>query len=322
MSDADALLVLPRLRVQNANALSSPHTWGFPAISAFIGLMQSLERRLTAEGCNILFDGVGVICHTHEPQMSRNGFTQQCNLTRNPLTQDGGTPALVEEGRTHLDITLVFHVRPPEDLNDTDEAAKRVGELIHGIRIAGGTVIPNKRVARYRTTPTWASLGDDPDQRAATFKAQSRRWLPGFALVGRDDLLHEHHAERQGIHPDSDLIDTWLDLAGLNMEPEHIGQDAKTKSAWHPRGPSGWIVPIPVGYGALTPATQGGDVPGARDSSTPVCFVESLFSVGEWKSPHHLTGINQLVWYVANDLEQGCYRLRNDYAPHYPALTT
>jgi len=31
------LLVLPRLRIQNANAISSPMTWGFPAMSAFIG---------------------------------------------------------------------------------------------------------------------------------------------------------------------------------------------------------------------------------------------------------------------------------------------
>ena len=41
-----ALLVLPRLRIQNANAISSPRTWGFPASSAFTGLMTALERRL------------------------------------------------------------------------------------------------------------------------------------------------------------------------------------------------------------------------------------------------------------------------------------
>ena len=34
-----ALLVLPRLRVQNANAISSPLTHGFPSVTAFTGLM-------------------------------------------------------------------------------------------------------------------------------------------------------------------------------------------------------------------------------------------------------------------------------------------
>ena len=42
------LLVLPRLKVQNANAISSPLTWGFPPPSAFLGFAHALERRLSA----------------------------------------------------------------------------------------------------------------------------------------------------------------------------------------------------------------------------------------------------------------------------------
>ena len=58
----DAVLVLPRLRVQNANAISSPMTWGFPSITAFIGMMHALARRLPDSGLE--FRGVGVICHS------------------------------------------------------------------------------------------------------------------------------------------------------------------------------------------------------------------------------------------------------------------
>lgn len=324
MSDPEALLVLPRLRVQNANALSSPHTWGFPAMSAFTGLMHRLERELASEDCYVLFDGVGVICHAHQPQASRDGGTQKLHLTRNPLTKDGDTAALIEEGRTHLEITLVFHVRPPQDLpdgfHDMQSVARRAADLTTSARVAGGTVIPNDRRPAHRTTPTWLELADDPDSRAAQLKTCFRQLLPGFALVSRDDLLHDHHTERQAIDPQTDLIDSWLDLVGLNMEPEPDNDDPDGKVAWRRRGPAGWIVPIPVGYGALTATAEGGEVPGARDASTPVRFVESLFSVGEWKSPHHLTDIRQLVWYVANDTATGCYRLRNDYAQHHPAL--
>ena len=32
-----ALLLVPHLQVQNANAISSPMTWGFPSITAFTG---------------------------------------------------------------------------------------------------------------------------------------------------------------------------------------------------------------------------------------------------------------------------------------------
>ena len=42
----DGLLILPRLRVQNANAISSSHTWGFPAPTALLGFVHALERRL------------------------------------------------------------------------------------------------------------------------------------------------------------------------------------------------------------------------------------------------------------------------------------
>ncbi|MDP0953515.1 type I-F CRISPR-associated protein Csy2, partial [Klebsiella pneumoniae] len=45
MSEPDTLLVLPRLRIQNANAISGVFTWGFPAMTAFVGMMHALERK-------------------------------------------------------------------------------------------------------------------------------------------------------------------------------------------------------------------------------------------------------------------------------------
>ena len=39
------LLVLPHLKVHNANAVSSPLTHGFPSMTAFLGLMWALERK-------------------------------------------------------------------------------------------------------------------------------------------------------------------------------------------------------------------------------------------------------------------------------------
>lgn len=60
------IIVMPHLRVQNANAISSPLTHGFPSITAFMGLMWALERRANAAGINVLFNGVGVICHNYQ----------------------------------------------------------------------------------------------------------------------------------------------------------------------------------------------------------------------------------------------------------------
>ena len=65
------LLVLPRLRVQNANAVSSPLTHGFPSMTAFLGLMWALERRAAAAGIpHLAFNAVGVVCHDWQEQVT------------------------------------------------------------------------------------------------------------------------------------------------------------------------------------------------------------------------------------------------------------
>lgn len=77
----DYLLVLPRLRVQNANAISSPLTHGFPSITAFLGLMWALERQTHQAGLDLQFNAVGVVAHQHQEQSSGDAFTRGFHLT-------------------------------------------------------------------------------------------------------------------------------------------------------------------------------------------------------------------------------------------------
>ena len=92
---------LPHLRIQNANAISSPLTHGFPSITAFTGLMWALERNLVKANVPLRLHTVGVICHHHQEQTTQ-GYVRSFNLTRNPVDKDGSTAAIVEEGRIHL----------------------------------------------------------------------------------------------------------------------------------------------------------------------------------------------------------------------------
>ena len=73
--ESQGLLVLPRLRIQNANAISSPLTHGFPSMTAFLGLMWALERKLCANNIGMAFDSVGVICHDFDEQVTEGGYT-------------------------------------------------------------------------------------------------------------------------------------------------------------------------------------------------------------------------------------------------------
>lgn len=322
----NALLVLPRLRVQNVNTISSPLTWGFPAITAFTGLMTALERRLGPQA-GLALHGVGVICHDFEPQVTTDGYTRSFCLTRNPVLQDGSTAAIVEEGRAHLDITLVFDVEL--DLSRSSEAdraqlAAHIGEIVAGMRIAGGSVMPALPGTFINPPrPQLVLLAEDAEERAKQFRRLSRRWLPGFALVSRDDLLQARQLEMQAIQPATTLLDAWLDLSRINHRAtcnhtldEETGESQES-TEWVTDTRSGWTVPIPVGFVALTALHAPGTVAGARDASVPFQFVESVYSIGQWVSPHRLRDVEQLLWRPAHDPATGLYRCLNDFCSSF-----
>ncbi|MQY51287.1 type I-F CRISPR-associated protein Csy2 [Rhodocyclus gracilis] len=330
-----AVLVVPHLRVQNANAISSPMTWGFPSITAFTGLMTALERRLGRDA-GIAFFGVGVVCHGFEAQVTDSGYTRAFHLTRNPVLRDGSTAGIVEEGRVHLDLTLVFEVNVDDAHRSEAEAqllAERVAHELAGMRVAGGSVMPPlPGSARQFRRPLLELRYDDSQEEARSkqFRRLARRCLPGFALVSRDDLLLDRLAKLREEQPEASALDAWLELASWTQRavqrPPKNGETEPTVE-WVSDTRIGWTVPIPVGFAALSPVHPAGSVAGARDKETPFRFVETVWSIGQWISPHRLHRLDDLFWYpttqpdIAADAEGeiDLYCCRNDYTPPTPA---
>ena len=313
----DHLLVLPHLRVQNANAVSSPLTHGFPSITALLGLMSALERKARAAGLDLAFKAVGTVCHDHQEQVTEGGFVKAFRLTRNPVGKDGCTAAIVEEGRIHLELSLAFAIRSERwnrepEARDADIAS--VAELLAGMRIAGGTLLPPVQPGRLRYRPWSVDLTGTEDDRQTEFRKARMRLLPGFVLVSREDRLETRLAELQAENPAATRLDAWLSLSRINWRYQPAGKDGKGEWLDDRKG-RGWIVPIPVGYGALGEVHAPGSVANARDMNTPFRFVESLYSVGEWLSPHRLHSPQQLLWYADSQPDDGLYRCRNDYRP-------
>lgn len=310
------LLVLPHLRVQNANAVSSPLTHGFPSMTAFLGLMWALERKARQAGIALEFNAVGVVSHGHEEQVTEGGFVKSFRLTRNPVDKDGSTAAIVEEGRIHLDLSLVFAVHAEDwDAQRQSGDIAMIAGLLSGLRVAGGTVLPAQYPHRHRYQPWLANCTGDDEAQRKTFRETCVRLLPGSALVARDDLVNRRLAELRVEHPAATRLDAWLSLSRINWH--HDASANNDKSAWssdRQKG-SGWIVPIPIGYGALGPPHAPGSVPNTRDATTPFRFVESLYSIGEWIGPHRLRSPQQLLWYADSKPDEGLYRCRNDYHP-------
>ena len=344
-----ALLLVPHLQVQNANAISSPMTWGFPGITAFVGLMGALERKLGADS-GLQFNGVGVVCHRFEAQTHR-GYTHSFHLSRNPVRKDGSTAGIVEEGRIHLDISLVFDVSVSSQVADDaarQQLAQTVADLLATMRIAGGSVIaPHTPPSRRALQPQLRIEAEEPEQQQKEFAQLSRRLLPGFALVARDDLLQTHRhtlSQRQTESPEAGqsapatALDAWLDLSRINTRAVRVPMAPATGNApapdaaeanananakpaaaerieWQRGARPGWLVPIPVGYTALSALHPAGSVAQARDATTPLRFVESVFSIGQWISPHRLRNAAQLIWWPTHDEATGLYRCRNACAP-------
>ncbi|XAH24437.1 type I-F CRISPR-associated protein Csy2 [Xylophilus sp. GW821-FHT01B05] len=322
------LLVLPHLRIQNANAISSPMTHGFPAMSAFLGFAWALGRKLAAENIPLRPVGIGAICHAHQEQVNDAGYVRTFHLSRNPVGKDGSTAAIVEEGRIHLDITLVIGVNgsPSDNPLLREEAAqealaRRVGEIVASMRVAGGSVLPPVRGPGRRIRPELVRIAQDPEDAAKQFRALRRQWLPGFALVSRDDLLQQRLAQLRAQDPQAHALDAWLDLARFNWRPRPASGGAPPpdgKVEWQHDHDDGWIVPIPVGYGALSSLYPAGAVRHGRDQTTRMRFVESLYSTGQWIAPHRLTRLADLLWYANHQPDAGLYRCRNDYRPLVP----
>lgn len=327
----DGLLILPRLRVQNANAISSPHTWGFPAPSAFLGFVHALERRL-ASRFRQRFGGVGIVCHHFEAQTSRPNRRQHRVFTqsRNPvyLKRDAakfiaeGTPAaIVEEGRAHLEVTLLIaaHGDFDEDL-EREDFALAAFDSAQGMRLAGGSLLPPGPRA---PTAQWVGWPDAQSEQHTVFRRLRRRLLPGFALVHRPDLLGGRLTKLQTEQADTGVLDALLDLTRLNhspVVPEMTGDaPLPDKVDWQIERRPGWLVPLPIGYAGISDLHAPGTVANTRDATTPFRFVESLLSLGQWIGPHRLSSLDQLLWHHGGDPKTGLYRCINRYAELQPA---
>lgn len=309
------LLVLPHLRVQNANTVSGPLTHGFPSMTAFLGLTWALQRKAHSAGLNLQFNAVGVVCHDHQEQTSDGGFVKAFRLTRNPVDKHGNTAAIVEEGRIHLKLSLVLAIHADVwDPASREADVATVVELLAGMRVAGGTLSQARGSGGRRRQPWVVDLTGDEEDRLKAFRQLCVRLLPGSALVARDELIEQRLADLQSIQPNATRLDAWLSLCRVNWH--HTPDLNDGKGTWqHDRQGRGWVVPIPVGYGALGAAREPGSVANSRDTTTPFRFVESLYSMGEWIGAHRLRSAQQLLWYADSQPENGLYRCRNDYVP-------
>ena len=320
-SSENALIILPRIRVQNVNCISAPLTWGFPAMTSFGGLMTALERRLGPEK-GIRFKRFGVVCHDFQPLVNRGKFLTTFNLTRNPVGKDGETLGIVEEGRAHMEVSLVFAVQYDDSkyLDETNEQglANDVLQQVFSQRIAGGSVCPPGDEGHRNARPKLlrlASLNWEKEWRRAKLNL-----LPGFTLVMRNDLLDTEHGDdspddsRAKLHRFIRLSGrTFRSTVARDPSVTSLQVSSEPKADWAIESKNGWVVPIPIGYSAIGELHPPGHVANARDKTVAFRFVESIYSIGQWVSPHRIRDHDDMLWQMDKPTESGLYLCRNQY---------
>jgi len=306
----NSYVTLSHIQVQSANCVAGI-TYGFPAITSFLGFVHALSRKLQ-KSHGITLDGCAVVAHQHqlltyEPiKRGKDGKMKKLehhfSQTRNPAytndqaiklnSSEHKPPSVIEEGKMHLTVSLLIEC---QGFSGTDDDKKNLEQHIQNLcfihRLAGGVITDIKDVI-------YENIQDDN-----AFYQCRRRLLPGFVLMDRSPYLNEHLSVLKQENPNAEMLDAWLDFCSIKYKAEaQLDDDEilsnKTKAQWDyiKKPNSGYLVPITTGYQAISDVYPAGKVKNSRDQETPFCFTEAVYGIGEWLSPHHLTSLENTIW--------------------------
>ncbi len=289
IGDIKQLILIPHIKVHNANALSSPFTIGFPAMTAWLGATHALQRKLNQAGFEQLtFIATAVISHQCNLQTHKGvgDYVHSIIGTGNPLDKTGARSAFIEEARCHLDVSLLIEYKGVSK-DDEDRLLDKITHcLTANMKIAAGDIFSfNPPVANR------LAEGEDKDLRRLT-----RQLMPGYAIIERRELMQD--AMQQG----QDAMEALLDYLAIHHSCE---QDDEGRVTWSSkRKTAGWIVPIATGFHGIAGLAEAKN---QRDPDMPHRFVESIVTLGEFKMPHQIKSINEILWQYQIEIEKNLY---------------
>lgn len=206
-------LLIDHIEVQDANTVAG-FTWGFPAITHFLGFVHLLQRKIQqhTEFYAIKLTGCAVIAHNQQTSTYRSGSTIAFTQSRNPpylaSHAKDSPPPIIEEGKMSMTVSLLIEV---------EDSFQQYGQVFidwvqqqsYLQRLAGGSIFNIAGVTGF-------AINDDKDK--PSLKALQRKLLPGFALVNRSNLLDDHFENMHADNPSAELFDAWIDFVALKRQ--------------------------------------------------------------------------------------------------------
>ena len=139
-------LLIPHIKIHNANAMSSPYTIGFPAMTGWLGAVHALQRHLQQQGlAETKFTSIAVSCHQFDLQTykGQGDFVNSIIGTANPLDKTGNRPAFIEEARCHLEVSLLIEYQGV-DSDDLENLIASINKQLLCMKFASGDVLSVK----------------------------------------------------------------------------------------------------------------------------------------------------------------------------------
>lgn len=294
-------VLIKNIRVQNANAISSPITYGFPAITGFTGAIHALSRKISAipELEKISLDGVLISCYECQPQIYREASYKEYtfNQTRNPILRSGKTASIIEEGRCHLRVSLVIGVYAEDDLEpeEQDCLLKTINIKVQQQRLAGGSVIGLDRFKPVTFV------------KDSEIKELTQSLLPAFILMNAQQELTDITQQLRKSNPEASALDALIATATLHHTPINNGNGTSSWQTQSVKQGKGWLVPIPIGFQAISECYESGMMQNVRNPEYPSQYVESIYGLGKWVFPHRIDNLADGLWYQHHDDANNLY---------------
>lgn len=285
-------LLLPHLEIHNANAISSNYIIGFPAMPAWLGGVHALERKIkcVAGLAEVSFGGTGIVVHGYKIHSYRlkGNPNHSLAITANPLKKKGKDferPPIIPEGRIDMDVSLMVDVTGIDAVAESDLIAA-VKQILPVMRLASGDIMNTSDALNV----TIHHIDADESKQ---YRKLAYELMPGYAILERRDLLMECDGIEDEAVNEHDAMDDLLNLLQVN-EVAELDENKKIVKWSRSRSKAGWLVPVAVGYKALSPA---GKLSNQRDGSYEHQFAESVVTIGEFKSLHRIRNIGELMWH-------------------------
>jgi CRISPR-associated protein Csy2 len=289
------ILLIPKLKIINANALSSPYTIGFPAMTAWLGGVHALERQLkNTDYKNTCFRSTAVICHNINLQIYKDKKDYQYSIIeiRKPLVKQKnkkrkdpnnfitlGAAPLIESPRVHLIVSIIIECLQlaPTSYNKFTET---IDNFLMKMKFASGDITECKASKIFE-------IKDETNH-----KQLMRQLMPGHCLIERKDLMLKE------MKSGNDAMDSLLNYIKITNKFNNGNNWTKQRKE------NGWIIPIATGFHGITNINNAEN---QRDPTTPHRFAESIVTLGEFIMPHRINNLDEMLWHYETDLNNDLY---------------